>query len=198
MKADNTEAFANIMTAGKNMQLIAYCPLIAPAKCGLKDATSHKVDATTKGKIHLVNETKIVTKKGTAKSGEYDACYWELDASSIPVGSSIQITFKTVRNIQSYLYGGASRALATTSVVEGNVQLKAGDIHMVMVETGAMITALPINGEQDTEIEFEWEVITTPADNTGMIIGIVVGVLAGLLICCAVMKIRKNKQDNTV
>ena len=32
----------------------------------------------------------------------------------------------------------------------------------------------------------------------GAVIGVIVGVLAVLIICGAVMKIRKNKQDNTV
>jgi hypothetical protein len=42
------------MTDGKNMQMIAYCPLITPSKCGLKDLTNHVIDATVPGKISLL------------------------------------------------------------------------------------------------------------------------------------------------
>ena len=119
------------MTEGKNMQMIAYCPLIAPSKCGLKDAKNHKLDGVTAGKISLIGDTKIITfKKGTAKSGEYDACYWELDTSEVPMGSSVQIKFTKVKNMQSFIYGGASRELALMSVND-NEALAAGDTLLV-------------------------------------------------------------------
>ncbi len=118
------------MTEGKNMQMIAYCPLIAPSKCGLKDAKSHTLDGVTAGKISLVGDTKIVSKKGTAKSGEYDACYWEMDASAVPIGSCVQIKFTKVKNMQSFIYGGATRELALFSANE-NKALAVGDTLIV-------------------------------------------------------------------
>lgn len=60
-------------------------------------------------------------------------------------------------------------------------------------ESGLLLTALPVLDATDTEFEFEHSVTKTPppsGDNMGMIIGIVVGVVAVLIILCAVMKIR--------
>ena len=68
LEADNDTKWKNIMTAGKNMQLSAYCPLIQPEKCGLTGG-SHDIDATTKGKISLIGDTAITAKSGTIKSG---------------------------------------------------------------------------------------------------------------------------------
>jgi heme/copper-type cytochrome/quinol oxidase subunit 2 len=56
------------------------------------------------------------------------------------------------------------------------------------------------NKDKETHFEFTYWVGTTPPDmdsgNMGMIIGIVVAVIVIILILIAVMKIRKNKQDN--
>lgn len=62
------------------------------------------------------------------------------------------------------------------------------------------MTALPVTGEPETEFEFKLYVDVTPPKNDmlPMIIGIVVGILVVLIICCAIIKIRKNKSDNTV
>lgn len=74
--------------------MIAYCPLITPTKCGLT-GTDHKVEVTsdlteaTAKTISLVNDDKLQAKKGTIKSGKYDACYWELVSKDIPAGQSI-------------------------------------------------------------------------------------------------------------
>lgn len=122
----------------------------------------------------------------------------EADATA---GNSIQIKITKCKNINAYLYGGSTRATATKSVVEDNAKLEAGMSYYTKVEDGGLLTALPALDNADTEFEFEYSVVKTPppkSDNVGMIIGIVVGVLAVLIICCAVMKIRQNKKDNTV
>jgi hypothetical protein len=109
------------------------------------------------------------------------------------MGSCIQIKFNKIKNIQTYVYGGPSRSEATISQIDGNMQPMVGDTILIHVENGAIITALPNDGATETEFEFEWEVIKTPANSAPLIIGIVVGVVAVLIILGAVMKIRKNK-----
>jgi len=95
--------------------------------------------------------------------------------------------------MKAYLYAGATRALATKSAVKDNALLVAGQSYYTTIENGGLLTALPLLDEADTEFEFEYSVTATPppsSDNMGMIIGIVVGVVAVLIIICAVMKIR--------
>ena len=112
------------MSSGKNMQMIAYCPLIKPSSCGLT-GTDHKIEVaqevTTK-----IGPLYLKTKNGTTKSGLYDACYWELTAPDAIAGSKIKITITKSKNMESYLYGGATRADATSSAVEMNAKLVAG------------------------------------------------------------------------
>jgi hypothetical protein len=62
--------------------LTAYCPLIKPETCGLT-GTDHKIVVAIgdSKKISLTGATKIVAKKGTTKSGLYDACYWEFSGA---------------------------------------------------------------------------------------------------------------------
>lgn len=108
-----------------------------------------------------------------------------------------------------HLYGGASRAEATTLVVEENAALVAGKTYSAPALKGALLTALPVYNAAETAFEFEYIIDKSPpppktlaqslaaktdADGGGssmpMIIGIVVGVVAVLLIICAVMKVR--------
>lgn len=62
--------------------MTAYCPLIKPETCGLT-GTDHKIVVAIgdSKKISLTGATKIVAKKGTTKSGLYDACYWEFSGA---------------------------------------------------------------------------------------------------------------------
>lgn len=175
--------------------MIAYCPLIKPSTCGLT-STDHKLEVslTTPTKISLIADNAIKTKSGTIKTGLYDACYWELSAAPSP-GNCIHIKVTKAKNVKSYFYGGDTRSEATVSIVEDNSVLKAGETYHVPTDKGGLLTALPVLGETDTEFEFEYFIAPTPVDssNVPMIVGIVVGVLAVLIIICAVMKIRKNK-----
>lgn len=149
---------------------------------------------TTPTKITLTEDKSIKAKSGTIKTGLYDACYWELTAAPSE-GNSIHIKVTKAKNVNAYFYGGDSRSEATVSVVEDNAVLKAGETYYVPTDKGGLLTALPVLGETDTEFEFEYFIAPTPAEssNVPMIVGIIVGVLAVLIIICAVMKIRKNK-----
>lgn len=149
---------------------------------------------TTPTKITLTEDKSIKAKSGTIKTGLYDACYWELTAAPSE-GNSIHIKVTKAKNVNAYFYGGDSRSEATVSVVEDNAVLKAGETYHVPTDKGGLLTALPVLGETDTEFEFEYFIAPTPAEssNVPMIVGIIVGVLAVLIIICAVMKIRKNK-----
>lgn len=104
------------------------------------------------------------------------------------------------KNVKSYLYGGSTRATAKDSVVDGNAVLEQGKMYYAPLSTGGLLTAIPVEGETDTEFVFEYCIDKTPmeSDSTPMIIGIVVGVVALLIIICAIMKIRANKKDNSV
>lgn len=81
LKADNTPAFKDIMTAGKNMQMIAYCPLMKPATCGLTSA-DHGVTVKPGAakSIALKDATQLLATPGTSRTGKYGACYYEFSA----------------------------------------------------------------------------------------------------------------------
>jgi len=110
-------------------------------------------------------------------------------------------------NVNAHLYGGASRAEATTLVVEENAALVVGKTYSAPALKGALLTALPVYNALETAFEFEYIIDKSPpppktlaqslaakADGGGgsmpMIIGIVVGVVAVILIIVAVMKVR--------
>lgn len=65
------------------------------------------------------------------------------------------------------------------------------------------MTVLPNYEATETEFEVEYSITKNPPPkksgvNVPMIIGIAVGVCAAIIIVCAVMKVRKNKKDNSV
>jgi hypothetical protein len=104
-----------------------------------------------------------------------------------------------VTEANAYLYGGKSKMDSKKSVVEGNAALKEGSTYTFDASLGGFLVAYP-NKDKETHFEFTYWIGTTGPENSsgnlGMIIGIVVAVLVIILILIAVMKIRKNKQDN--
>jgi hypothetical protein len=65
------------------------------------------------------------------------------------------------------------------------------------------MTVLPNYEATETNFEVEYSLTKCPPPeidgvSVPMIIGIAVGVCAVLIIICAVMKVRKNKRDNSV
>ena len=65
------------------------------------------------------------------------------------------------------------------------------------------MTVLPNYGATETSFEIEYSITKNPPPektgaNVPMIIGIAVGVCAVIIIVCAVIKVRRNKRDNSV
>lgn len=62
LASDGADEWKAIATGGKNMQMIAYCPLIKPATCGLT-SNDHKIIAKPHAegatKISLENDAKL-------------------------------------------------------------------------------------------------------------------------------------------
>ena len=78
----------------------------------------------------------------------------------------------------------------------------AGKKYHAPAEGGALLTVLPIYEATETDFEVEYSITNNPppkkSGNIIMIIGISVAVFASLIIVCVVIKIRKNKKDNSV
>lgn len=86
-----------------------------------------------------------------------------------------------------------------TSIVMDNMALEKSMTYTFDASVGGFLVVYP-NKDQKTTFEFKfWAGSVPPAakgGSTAMIIGIVVGVLVIILVLAAVMKIKKNKENN--
>ena len=211
LKKDNAAKWQNILTTtgdvSRNMQMIAFCPMIGhPNMCGIKDG-NHKIELTAADtlaspkKITLTGKDKIVDSKG-------QSCHWALHAPTVDLGAKskncIHVKTTKVKNMEAYAYAGDSRTTATKPCHKDNSPLTAGSVQHYFASEGILLTALPSKGETDTEFEIEFWIGPTPesgvfttgvkesSSNTGMIVILIIAIVMVVILAAVVMKMKMS------
>jgi len=188
--------------------MFAFCPSTGNQKtCGISDdeknldmTLSATVDIQT---IKLAGDGSLAYNSGSPSTRKHDSCYYliKADPAAGEANKYLNVVVTKITEANAYLYGGNSKMDAKTSIVEENAALTQGSTYTFDASVGGFLVAYP-NKDKETHFEFSYWVGSTPpasmGGNMGMIIGIIVALIVLLIIAVAVMKIRKNKDNNQI
>lgn len=157
------DKFYNILTGNRNHQMFAYCPSISHTKCGVvsDDGSDHEMVLEARLDKQVVESTEMRYKKRTFDdpTREYDSCHYEVtfDTSVLenynPKKIHIHISRKKEMNV--FIYGGASKREATESIIDGNQQVTVGETYSIDPSKGFVVVAYP-NENVATEFAFNY------------------------------------------